>query len=104
METLDREAARLIEAARSRDFRVLLTADHGNCEEMVDAQTGEPHTRHTGYPVPLLLIGERLSLCASGGGLADVAPTVLALMGIAQPAAMSGHSLIGGGEVIRRAP
>ncbi len=95
VEVLDGVAHRVIEAARSQGFRVLLTADHGNCEEMIDPVTQEPHTRHTPYPVPLLAIGTNRTLCATGGGLADVAPTILDLIGLDKPPEMSGHSLLG---------
>ncbi|UEN99057.1 alkaline phosphatase family protein [Acidiferrobacter thiooxydans] len=101
VETLDRESHRVIEAALARGFRILLTADHGNCEEMIDPLTGEPHTRHTAYPVPFLLAGARVPLCASGGDLADVAPTVLELLGIDQPPEMSGRSLLRGGTAAK---
>lgn len=101
VETLDRESHRIIEAALAKGFRILLTADHGNCEEMIDPLTGEPHTRHTAYPVPFLLAGARVPLCASGGGLADVAPTILELLGIDQPSEMSGRSLLRGGTATK---
>ncbi len=101
VETLDREGHRVIEAALAKGFRILLTADHGNCEEMVDPLTGEPHTRHTAYPVPFLLAGARVPLCASGGGLADVAPTILELLGIDQPPEMSGRSLLRSGTAAK---
>jgi 2,3-bisphosphoglycerate-independent phosphoglycerate mutase len=94
VETLDTEVNRVLEAATTADYSVLLTADHGNCEELVDPVTGEPHTQHTTYPVPCLLLDEQnwqLSCC---GGLANVAPTVLQLMGIEPPAAMQAGSLL----------
>ena len=74
---------------------MLLTADHGNCDMMVDPETGEPHTAHTLNPVPVVLIGapEGVTLRA-GGKLADLAPTVLDLMGLDQPLEMTGRSLI----------
>jgi 2,3-bisphosphoglycerate-independent phosphoglycerate mutase len=72
---------------------LLITADHGNCEMMRDPETGGPHTSHTANPVPLLLMG-----CSDGavanGGLADVAPTLLTLMGLPKPAEMTGISLL----------
>lgn len=94
VETLDTQSHRVIEAALQRNFRVLLTADHGNCDEMVDPATGEPHTQHTVYPVPFLLLGERSAQLGIGRGLRDVAPTVLDLLGIPQPEEMTGRSLI----------
>lgn len=92
--TLDREVGRVIEAAQAKGYSVLLTADHGNCDEMVDPVTGEPHTRHTVYPVPCLVIDEAPWNLAVGGGIDDIAPTVLALMGLTQPEQMQGKSLL----------
>ena len=94
VETIDLQSSRLIEAALRRGWRVLLTADHGNCDEMVNPQTGEPHTQHTAYPVPCLLAGEPGVELGSGRSLADVAPTILELLGLDKPAAMSGRSLL----------
>lgn len=73
---------------------MLLTADHGNAEQMVDTLTGQPHTAHTMNPVPVLLYGGRGEKLREGGSLKDVAPTILALMGIEQPEAMTGVSLL----------
>ena len=72
---------------------LLVTADHGNCELMRDPATGGPHTAHTTNPVPVLLIGRR-GARRCGRRLADVAPTLLALMGLPQPAEMTGASLL----------
>ncbi|HFD79041.1 MAG TPA: 2,3-bisphosphoglycerate-independent phosphoglycerate mutase [Gammaproteobacteria bacterium] len=94
VETVDLQSHRVIRAARRQGFRVLLTADHGNCDEMVDAATGEPHTQHTAYPVPLVLIGEAQARLGVGRGLADVAPTVLELLGLPVPEEMTGSSLL----------
>ncbi len=94
VETLDAESHRVIQAALKHNFRVLLTADHGNCDEMVDPATGEPHTQHSVYPVPFLLLGEPDARLGIGRGLADVAPTILELLGLAKPAKMTGKSLI----------
>jgi 2,3-bisphosphoglycerate-independent phosphoglycerate mutase len=93
VQTLDRESHRVIQAALQRNYSVLLTADHGNCDEMVDPATGEPHTQHTVYPVPFLLLGDRKAQLGIGRGLADVAPTVLDLLDIPQPPEMTGCSL-----------
>jgi 2,3-bisphosphoglycerate-independent phosphoglycerate mutase len=71
----------------------LVTADHGNAEMMVDYETGEMHTAHTTNPVPLIMAGRQLKLRESGV-LADVAPTILDLLSIGQPAAMTAQSLI----------
>ncbi len=94
VEVLDREVSRVLEAAVEAGYSVLLTADHGNCEEMVDPFTGEPHTQHTTYPVPCLIVDECNWQLSSNGGLANVAPTVLQLMGITPPAAMRASSLL----------
>ena len=94
VETLDLQSHRVFRVALERGWRILLTADHGNCDEMVDPNTGEPHTQHTEYPVPMLLMGEGPVKLRIGCGLADVAPTVLDLLEIPRPAAMTGRSLI----------
>lgn len=94
VETVDLHSGRVIDAALRRNWRIILTADHGNCDEMVDPQTGEPHTQHTAYPVPLLLIGESDINLGSGRTLADVAPTILELLGLPQPTEMTGRSLL----------
>jgi 2,3-bisphosphoglycerate-independent phosphoglycerate mutase len=83
---------RALAAARGR---CLITADHGNCEQMVDHTTGQPHTAHTTNPVPFLLVDDA-SLGARlrpEGALEDVAPTLLGLLGIEQPAEMTGRDL-----------
>jgi len=94
VEALDHEVARVLEAAQNAGYSVLLTADHGNCEEMVDPFTGAPHTQHTTYPVPCLVIDETNWLLSSNGGLANVAPTVLQLMGLTIPQGMNAGSLL----------
>lgn len=73
---------------------MLLTADHGNCEVMIDPETGGPHTAHTTNPVPVALIGGPEGTRLRSGRLADVAPTLLALMGLPKPPEMTGESLI----------
>ncbi len=99
VETLDEEVGRVLDAATTAGYSVLLTADHGNCEELIDPLTGAPHTQHTTYPVPLLLIDEENWQLSSTGGLANIAPTALQLMGIEAPTAMSAGSLL-----LRRLP
>ncbi len=74
--------------------QALITADHGNCEQMVDYDSGQHHTQHTTERVPLVYIGTRqVQLDPAGGILADIAPTLLALMGISQPPEMTGKNL-----------
>ncbi|MEY2340714.1 2,3-bisphosphoglycerate-independent phosphoglycerate mutase [Acidithiobacillus sp. IBUN Pt1247-S3] len=94
VETLDLQFHRVVQTALAQGYRVILTADHGNCDEMVDPVSGEPHTQHTVYPVPFLLLGEPGARLGIGAGLADIAPTVLDLLGLAKPKAMTGHSVI----------
>ena len=94
VEAIDRESHRVFRVALDQGWRVLLTADHGNCDEMVNPNTGEPHTQHTEYPVPLLIMGEGPVRLGIGRGIADIAPTVLDLLGIPRPPEMSGRSLI----------
>jgi len=94
VKTLDYEVGRVLEVAEKIGYSVVLTADHGNCEEMVDPMTGEPHTQHTSYPVPCLIMDQEHWKLSCGGGLANIAPTVLQLMGIRKPAAMTATSLL----------
>ena len=72
----------------------LITADHGNVELMFDSAINQPHTQHTTLPVPLVYVGDRTLKLSEGGSLADIAPTMLALMDLSKPAEMSGRSLI----------
>ncbi len=94
VETLDKEAGRVIKCARKNGYSVILTADHGNCDEMVDPVTGEPHTQHTVYPVPCLVIDDMKWQLSTDGGLQNIAPTVLQLMGLRRPEKMTGKSLL----------
>ena len=89
------QAIGAVEAAvRAAQGALIITADHGNLEMMRDPDTGQPHTAHTVGPVPLVYLGERSASLRSGGALRDVAPTLLDLLGLPQPAEMSGHSLL----------
>lgn len=99
VETIDTCLERVTRAVLDLEGQVLITADHGNCELMVDPVTGQPHTAHTTGPVPLYWIrGEagaaNVKSGLRNGGLADLAPTVLELIGLPQPAEMSGRSLL----------
>ncbi|CAK0739863.1 2,3-bisphosphoglycerate-independent phosphoglycerate mutase [Gammaproteobacteria bacterium] len=89
VETLDQEIGRVLDVAVRSGYSVILTADHGNCEEMVDLVTQQPHTQHTLYPVPCLLIDEMYGQLAKNAGLSSVAPAVLTLLGLPIPASMS---------------
>ncbi|HSF64606.1 MAG TPA: 2,3-bisphosphoglycerate-independent phosphoglycerate mutase, partial [Paracoccaceae bacterium] len=73
---------------------MIVTADHGNCEMMTDPVTGGPHTAHTTNPVPVVLVGGPPGARLRNGRLADLAPTVLHLMGLPLPPQMTGESLI----------
>ncbi len=94
VEVLDDVMGWVLDAAAKHDHAVLLTADHGNCEEIVDPTNDEPQTQHTAYPVPCLVVDEVTWKLSCSGGLADVAPTVLTLMGLEVPREMSGKSLL----------
>ena len=73
---------------------MIVTADHGNCEMMIDPETGGPHTAHTLNPVPVALIGGPDGATLNAGRLADLAPTLLHLMGLETPPEMTGKNLI----------
>ncbi len=94
VETVDAGLGRIAAAVEKQGGALLVTADHGNCELMRDPATGGPHTAHTTNPVPVVLMGGGAS-AIKDGRLADVAPTLLALMGLKQPDEMTGASLIG---------
>jgi 2,3-bisphosphoglycerate-independent phosphoglycerate mutase len=93
IETLDECFARVERAAKDRGATVMMTADHGNAEKMMDPETGQPHTAHTTNPVPFVLVNAPERARLSEGTLADVAPTILGLQGIPAPAEMSGRDL-----------
>lgn len=96
VETIDGGLGEVIKAVDETGGALLVIADHGNCEQMIDYETGKPHTAHTTNPVPCILVGagfEKATL-RSGGRLADVSPTLLDLMGLEKPAAMTGISLL----------
>lgn len=96
LEAVDAGLGAVVDAALARGGATLVTADHGNCEQMRDPVTGAPHTAHTTNPVRFVLVDEsrRDARLREGGRLADVAPTMLQLLGIAAPAEMTGQSLL----------
>ncbi|NWJ27444.1 2,3-bisphosphoglycerate-independent phosphoglycerate mutase [Rhizobium sp. RM] len=93
-EAVDRGLAQVVAALEKVGGAMLVIADHGNCETMVDPVTGGPHTAHTTNPVPVILFGGPNGATVRDGILADVAPTILQLMNLPQPAEMTGKSLI----------
>jgi 2,3-bisphosphoglycerate-independent phosphoglycerate mutase len=97
VEVVDAGLGRIADAVRAKGGAMLVTADHGNCELMIDPASGQPHTAHTLNPVPFLLVDERRERASirPGGRICDVAPTMLEMLGIPKPAAMTGASLLG---------
>lgn len=93
VEAIDECVGKIVDALSKHNGKLLLTADHGNCEQEIDYKTGEPLTSHTTNPVPLVLYGEE-NANLKNGRLADLAPTLLELMGLEQPDEMTGESLI----------
>ncbi|MBQ6540763.1 MAG: 2,3-bisphosphoglycerate-independent phosphoglycerate mutase, partial [Oscillospiraceae bacterium] len=91
VETVDACVARVVESTAKMGGISLITADHGNADQMVAAD-GQPHTAHTTNPVPFIIVGADVNL--KPGRLADITPTMLDLMGIRQPEEMTGESLI----------
>ncbi|MFQ5489221.1 MAG: 2,3-bisphosphoglycerate-independent phosphoglycerate mutase [Phycisphaerae bacterium] len=97
VETVDGGVGRVVEATRAAGGSLIVTADHGNCEQMIDPATNGPHTAHTTYEVDLILVDDRYAGQAlrPDGRLADIAPTACQLMGLDIPAEMTGRSLLG---------
>jgi 2,3-bisphosphoglycerate-independent phosphoglycerate mutase len=97
VEHVDICVGRILDAVQKQNGVAIVTADHGNCEQMIDPATGGPHTAHTTYPVELFVVDDRFKgkKLVEGGRLADVAPTALQMMGLEQPKEMNGRSLIG---------
>ena len=93
VEAVDECVGKVVEAIKANEGVMLITADHGNAEQMLDYKTGEPHTAHTTNPVPLILVG-REDVKLREGKLADLAPTMLELMGLEKPEEMTGESII----------
>ena len=96
VEAVDAGVKKIAEAADKTGAAMVITADHGNCEQMFEPSINEPHTRHTMNPVELIVYGKGLEglKLRSGGNLGDIAPTVLQLMGLKKPDEMTGTSLI----------
>ena len=94
VEAVDECVGKVITAIESQKANLIITADHGNAEQMIDYKTGEPHTAHTTNLVPLILISEKENVKLREGKLADIAPTLLELMGLEKPKEMTGESLI----------
>ncbi len=97
VETVDACVGAIVDKTLEKGGRLIVTADHGNSEQMFDPETGAAHTAHTTYPVECIVVDERYvgRSLADGGCLADVMPTAFALMGLDKPEAMSGRSLVG---------
>ena len=94
VETVDQSLARVLKAAETAGMRLIVTADHGNAEMLIDPETGGPHTAHTTNPVPFVVIDwDQEQRLRSGGALCDVAPTILSMLGLPQPAEMTGTNL-----------
>jgi 2,3-bisphosphoglycerate-independent phosphoglycerate mutase len=93
-QAVDVAIGKVADAVRKVGGALLITADHGNLELMRDQATGQPHTAHTVGPVPVAYVGDRDVRLREGGALRDIAPTLLDLLGLPQPAQMSGHSLL----------
>lgn len=93
-EAVDEGVGRVLAALEANGGQALVTADHGNCEQMRDEATGQAHTAHTTLPVPLVYAGPRKVTLEDGGALCDIAPSLLTLMDLEQPPEMTGHSLI----------
>ncbi len=95
VETVDECVGKVVELVESKNGNLIITADHGNAEQMIDYKTGEPHTAHTTNPVPIILITENKDIkLKENGKLADLAPTMLDLIGIEKPNEMTGESLL----------
>jgi 2,3-bisphosphoglycerate-independent phosphoglycerate mutase len=93
IETVDACLGRIEAALAEKDAAWLITADHGNADLMVDPVTGQPHTYHTTFPVPFILVSKEKRMLQEGGSLRDIAPTILGLLGVQKPAEMTGNDL-----------
>ena len=93
-EAVDQGLGQVVAALKQVGGAMIVTADHGNCEMMVDPETGGPHTAHTLNPVPVVLVGGPEGSSLRDGRLADLAPTLLQLMELPKPVEMTGESLL----------
>ena len=95
VETIDDCVGKCVAAMQAIGGEVIITADHGNAELMYDHKSSQPHTQHTTGLVPFVYVGRKAKLAAPGeGALKDIAPSLLAMMGLPKPAEMTGNSLI----------
>jgi 2,3-bisphosphoglycerate-independent phosphoglycerate mutase len=95
VERIDQCVGAAVDAVKEVDGVLFICADHGNAEKMIDYETGEPHTAHTTNPVPFILVNyDESYTLREGGCLADIAPTLIQIMGLEQPAQMTGKSLL----------
>ena len=93
VETVDSCMGKVVDAVLAKGGVALITADHGNADQMVDPENGEPFTAHTTFKVPFVVVGQDITL-RDGGCLADIAPTMLTILDLPQPSEMTGKSLI----------
>ena len=96
VEKVDSCVGQIVEATLAKGGSLIVTADHGNCEQMIDPKSGGPHTAHTTFDVPLIIVEPELEgkELRPGGRLADIAPTTLELMGLPIPDEMTGEPLL----------
>ena len=95
VETVDTSVGNAVAALKEVDGQMFICADHGNCEQLIDYETGEPYTAHTTNPVPFILVNyDPAYTLREGGCLADIAPTLIEMMGMEQPKEMTGKSLL----------
>ena len=94
-ETVDQCLGEIVEAMNGVGGTLLVTADHGNADQMIEYDTHKPHTYHTTHPVPLILVSDKVKAnLKSGGALCDISPSILEILGLAKPAEMTGSSLL----------
>ena len=95
VEVVDECLGKIVSTLENKSGKAIITADHGNCDQMLNYNDGSPHTAHTTHPVPLIVYGDRtVADLSNDGALCDVAPTLLELMQIAKPDEMTGRSLL----------